>query len=299
MKSPRLTVEEASFELFTEENIAIRGDLATPSEPEAPVVVCVHGFKGFKDWGFWPQVARRMTDPGYACLRFNFSHSGIGPEMENFSETDLFETGTFSREVADLRMILRALAGKRVRGSEDISVDRIGLLAHSRGSVSALAAAASGEFPIRSVVLWNPVSSVLWWDEKTRREWREKGFWEVSNSRTGQIFRVRTALLDDAEKNSAALDPISNARRLTVPLLVVVGAEDESVPPDSGRKIARAAGREAFFFELPSTGHTFGAKHPPSSPGPALESAIGATMLHFDRTLSGRKPASQWPNDRQ
>ena len=287
MKNPHPTVEAAFFELTTEEEIVIRGDLATPSEPGAPVVVCVHGFKGFKDWGFWPRVSRRLTDSGYACLRFNFSHSGIGPDRESLTETDLFETGTYSREAEDLKLVLRALAGNRLSGAEEVDANRIGLLAHSRGSVSSLAVAASQEFPVRSVVLWNPVSSVLWWDEKARKEWREKGFWKVVNARTGQAFRVRTALLDDAERNRAALDPISNARRLAVPLLVVVGTEDESVPPQSGRAIARAAG-DASVVDVPSTGHTFGAKHPPEAPTSTLESAIAATLRHFDRTLSGK-----------
>jgi pimeloyl-ACP methyl ester carboxylesterase len=275
-----------TFSLLTEEGLALRGNLDLPGTPDPPVVVCVHGFKGFKDWGFWPAVAARLGESGLAVLRFNFSHSGIGVDMENFTEGALFESGTYSREVEDLRAILSALEQGRVPGSDRVGTHRIGLLGHSRGSVAALAVAASWEFPIRAVALWNPVSSVMWWDDAGRARWRDSGYWEVVNSRTQQVFRMRTDLLDDAERNGARLDPVANAGRLESPLLVVVGAEDESVPPDAGRSLARSAPPPlGSLVEVPATGHTFGAAHPPGPASPALEQAITSTVRHFTRAL--------------
>ena len=186
------------FSFANEEGLLIRGDVHAPAA-RGPVVVCVHGFKGFKDWGFWPQTAHRLCSAGLAVVRFNFSHSGIGKDLETFGEPALFESGTYSREVADLQAVLSRLAQGLLPGAERIDASRIGLLGHSRGSVASLAVAASDLFPVRSVVLWNPVSRVLWWDESQRRQWRERGYWEVVNTRTGQTFRVGTALLDDAE----------------------------------------------------------------------------------------------------
>jgi pimeloyl-ACP methyl ester carboxylesterase len=254
------------------------------------VVVCIHGFKGFKDWGFWPHVASRLRDAGYGVVRFNLSHSGIGADLETFSEVGLFESGTYSREGDDLREVLARLAERRLPGSEDLDTSRVGLLAHSRGGVSALAVTASGESPVRSVVLWNPVSSVLWWDEETRRRWREAGFWETVNSRTGQVFRMTTALLDDAEQNRDLLHPAVNADRLRVPVLAVVAAQDETVPPAAGRRIASAAGALGTVREIAATGHTFGAAHPFPGTTPALEEAIRVTREHFDRTLGAAAP---------
>ena len=136
-------------------------------------------------------------------------------------------------------------------------------------------------------MLWNPVASVNWWDEELRKRWRQTGFWEVVNSRTGQVFRVKTSHLDDAENNRARLDPVGNAERLRVPLLTVVATADESVAPASGRRLASAAGTFGVLREISGSGHTFGAAHPFPGPTPALEEAIRATREHFDRTLSG------------
>jgi uncharacterized protein len=283
-------VEPKSFCFDNRDGLPIRGDLFSPDALPAPVIVCIHGFKGFKNWGFWPEVAKRLGESGYAVARFNFSHSGIGADLETLSETDLFESGTYTQEVEDLREILLRLTERRLPGSEGLDASRVGLLAHSRGSVSALAVAASGEFPVRSVALWNPVSSVLWWDEQTRRRWREAGYWESVNTRTGQVFRMKTALLDDAELNRDRLHPAVNAGRLRVPLLAVVAAQDETVPPAAGGRLATAAGQFGSVREIAATGHTFGAAHPFPGPTPALEEALRVTSEHFDRTLAAAEP---------
>lgn len=282
-----LTVSVTAFSFPNDEGLPVRGDVAPPERVGGPVVVCVHGFKGFKDWGFWPETSTRLSKAGYGVVRFNFAHSGIGPDLQTFSEPGLFETGTYTREAEDLREVLSRLAARRLPGAESMDLSRVGLLAHSRGAVSALAVAASGEFPMRSVALWNPVSSVSWWDEEVRERWRKTGFWEVVNTRTGQVFRVKTALLDDAESNRARLDPVANAESLRVPLLSVVALADETVPPASGRRLASAAGQFGSLHEVAGTGHTFGAAHPFAGSTPALEEAILATREHFDRTLSG------------
>jgi uncharacterized protein len=267
------------------EGLPLRGDVDPPAA-RGPVVVCVHGFKGFKDWGFWPETARRLSDAGYCVVRFNFSHSGVGEDLQSFGEPELFESGTYSAEVADLRTVIAAIKAGDMPSAERMDASRIGLLGHSRGSVSTLALAASGEFLVRSAVLWNPVSRMMWWNREERRQWREKGYWEVVNARTRQVFRVSTALLDDAEQNEAALDPVANARRLEVPLLAVLASEDESVPPENGIRLARAApAGSGNVAEIAGTGHTFGAVHPFAGATPALDEAIRSTREHYEATL--------------
>jgi len=275
------------FSLESAEGLPLRGDVDPPAA-RGPVVVCVHGFKGFKDWGFWPETARQLSGAGNCVVRFNFSHSGVGENLQSFDQPELFESGTYSAEVADLRVVIAAIGAGQLPFAERMDASRIGLLGHSRGSVSTLAVAVSGQSPVRSAALWNPVSRVIWWDREERLQWREKGYWEVVNARTRQVFRISTALLDDAEQNEAALDPVGNARRLEVPLLAVVASEDESVPPENGIRLARAApagsGRVA---EIAGTGHTFGAVHPFAGVTPALNEAIQSTRQHFDATLGG------------
>jgi dienelactone hydrolase len=46
-------------------------------ETARPAVVVVHGFKGFKDWGLWPQLAERLARAGVSAVTFNLSGSGV------------------------------------------------------------------------------------------------------------------------------------------------------------------------------------------------------------------------------
>src|SRR5438477_11920153 len=47
------------FEIASDEGLPIRGDIDAPPEARALVMV-VHGFKGFKGWGFFPWVAETL-----------------------------------------------------------------------------------------------------------------------------------------------------------------------------------------------------------------------------------------------
>lgn len=277
MESP----SEIMFEIPSADGLTIRAHLALAPESRGRAVVCVHGFKGFSAWGFWPETSRRLVAAGFHALRFDFSHAGVGLDGETFTETAIFEAGTFSGEASDLDTLLRALP----EASEGrVDPRRVGILAHSRGSVAALAAAAARR--ARSAVLWNPISHLMRWDEATRARWRAEGYWQVANTRTAQVFRMRPALLDDAEANAGALDPDRNAARAEIPILTVVAREDGSVSPEEGRRVARSVPAPlGSLREIGETGHTFGATHPFSGTGPPLEAALAATLDHFSRTL--------------
>ena len=42
----------------------IAGDLYLPQAELSPLVIVVHGFKGFKHWGFFPTLGRFLADSG-------------------------------------------------------------------------------------------------------------------------------------------------------------------------------------------------------------------------------------------
>ena len=66
------------FTLASRLGDSIHGDLRLPdgSGPH-PVVVCCHGFKGFKDWGFHPWLGTLLAGAGLAAVHFDFSRNGV------------------------------------------------------------------------------------------------------------------------------------------------------------------------------------------------------------------------------
>ncbi|RMD98153.1 MAG: alpha/beta hydrolase, partial [Calditrichaeota bacterium] len=66
-----------SFVLENASGEVIHGDLWHRQDVRnAPVVLIMHGFKAFKDWGFFPDICARLTESGYVAINFNFSRNG-------------------------------------------------------------------------------------------------------------------------------------------------------------------------------------------------------------------------------
>jgi dienelactone hydrolase len=241
------------FTIDSTEHLPIRGNLDVPELPPRGLVVVVHGFKGFKDWGFFPWLASRLVEHRLAVCRFNMSRSGIGDDPESFDRLDLFAGDTYSQQLEDLRAAVRH-AQSRLPHVPTF------LLGHSRGGGVAILGAADVA-DLHAVVAWSPISRVDRWDETTKREWRARGSLDVVNARTQQVMPMSTAMLDDCEAHAERLDILAAAARLRVPLLVIHGGRDESVPVEEGRAIADAAS-DASFAQLDRASHTFNAIHP-------------------------------------
>jgi dienelactone hydrolase len=240
------------FILTSDEKLPIRGNLEVGERPRALVVI-VHGFKGFKDWGFFPWTAQRLMQHRLAVCRFNMSRSGIGEDPETFDRLDLFEHDTYSTQLADLRKVVRH-AQQQVAGLPTF------LLGHSRGGGIALLGAV--DVPnLHGVVAWSPISRADRWDDATKRDWRRRGHLEIENARTKQTMRMSTKILDDYEANRKRLDILAAAAALHVPLLVVHGARDESVPAAEGRLIADKV-RDSSYLLVDRASHTYNAIHP-------------------------------------
>lgn len=242
----------AQFSIPSQENLPIRGDFDASENPRALVVI-VHGFKGFKNWGFFPWLAQRLRGHQLAVCRFNMSRCGVGEDPESFDRLDLFEHDTFSIELADLRVAVRH-AQERFPGLPTI------LLGHSRGGGVALLGA-SDVPDLRAVVAWSPISRCDHWDESMRRDWEGRGVTEILNQRTKQVMRISRDVLDDYEANRERLNIVRAAKSLSVPLLVVHGGRDESVPVASGRLLAERAD-DASLLVIGRASHTFNAIHP-------------------------------------
>jgi pimeloyl-ACP methyl ester carboxylesterase len=244
-----------------------------------PAVVLVHGFKGFKDWGLWPSLAERLARAGSTAITLNLSGSGVDDSGE-FVFPERFGHNTFSAELQDLRRVVDALAAGELAVAPPTS---LGLLGHSRGGGVAVLYT-SGDSRVRALVTWAAISTVDRWTDAAQEAWRLAGVRPERNARTGQVLPMYPDVLDDIRANAAALDIAGAAARVTVPWLIVHGAEDEAVSLTEGERLTAAA-PGARFMVVPGAGHTFGAVHPWRGATPELDSVIDATMGFFAAEL--------------
>ena len=281
------TVSRTPFLLSTPRG-AVRGDIresAGRGDPESRIAIVVcHGFKGFKDWGFFPSVGDELAArTGSPVIGFNFSGSGVGSDLGRFSQPEAFATATFSGEVSDLDAILDGLLAGRLGDTPVPAPVAVGVLAHSRGAIAA-SVVASRRPEVGALVLWGGLSRPERYAELFPAEAGDDHVVEIRNQRTGEVLPLKRDVVEDLEKQGAALDPLAALRSGGPPLLVVHGANDEAVSPTDGRAYAAAA-PVSEYVEIPGAGHTFDVRHPYVGATPALIRALEHTAGHFRKHL--------------
>ena len=250
---------------------------------DTALVVC-HGFKGFKDWGFFPAMCEELAiRVGCPVISFNFSGSGVGPELGTFSDPETFSTNTFSREVADLESVLDGMSAGRLGEAMLTPPARVGLVGHSRGAVTVVLVG-SRRPEVRAVATWAGLARPHRYAELFPPESDPNRPVEIRNMRTGEILLLRRDVLDDLRENQESLDPLAALRSGAPPLLVVHGERDEAVSTSDAELYAKA-GADAEITILESTGHTFDVRHPYAGSTPALERVISRTVAHFRKHI--------------
>lgn len=248
-----------------------------------PCIIVVHGFKGFKDWGFFPYTGRYLAEKGFFVITFNFSHNGIGENKMEFTEEQKFAENTFSREISELSEVIEAY---RKGFFGNTNGRKIGLLGHSRGGAIALLTA-SVRKDVDAVALWASVAKLDRYSERQKKDWREKGYLQVKNARTGQIMRMNSTLLDDIDQNGSGILNIRQAvKQLRRPLLIAHGDQDLAVPVREAEELYKWTDKEKTeLFKLYNTGHTFDIVHPFESSSEKLERLLEKTASFFTNNL--------------
>ena len=246
---------------------------------DRPVVVVLHGFKGFKDWGMFPPFSERLARAGFMVVTPNVSGSGVDDRGE-FAYPERFGHNTFSAELEDLRRVVDAL----FQGELGLPPPpALGLMGHSRGGgISILQTARDPR--VRALVTWSAISTIERWPPEERTAWRKAGVNQIKNVRTGQILPLYTGVLDEIDARPEALDIQSAARRITVPWLLAHGTADESVPLREARALV-AASSQVRFLPIEGGGHTYGAVHPWKGMTPELEGLFDASIEILSRAL--------------
>lgn len=261
------SISISSGQVNSSEGLPIRYDLYSPISRNGlsfPVIIFLHGFKGFKDWGPFPDVCEELARAGFGVVAMNFSLNGIGDEKTNFTEMDLFERETFSQDLEDIGTVIEALQKGKISDSHsNLNTDTIGLIGHSRGGHTAISAAVEYD-PIQCLVTWSAVADYRTrWTDEMIADWEKQGYTEIENSRTGQQMKLGKAVYEDAEKNADRVIAMERMKDLRIPTLFIHGREDETVPyTDSEQLYIACEAREKELRLVSNATHTYGAAHP-------------------------------------
>ncbi len=281
---------ERAFQVSTPSGVELYGDIrwkegmSDSAGRKLPVIIVCHGFKAFKDWGPFPAIGRYFAESGFVSIVFNFSHNGIGKNFRKFSEREKFSVNTFSLELEDVNSILDAISMDQI-DCRFMDGSKIGIVGHSRGGGIAIIKAREDK-RIKAVAGWSTVSYFDRYTEAQRKRWREKGYVGLPSINPDSLFRLRTDLLDDLEKNGERLNIKNAVHDLGKPLLLIHGTVDLPVPIDEVKSLYEISDKTMTeLILLEGIGHMYGARHPYIKPAPAMSRVLELTTAWFHKHL--------------
>ena len=226
-----------------------------------PLVLFIHGFKGYKDWGAFPLVSNFLAQSEFITAKINLSHNGTTPNNPTaFDDLEAFGRNTFSKEMFDVKTVIDLLVS-----TDDIlkywNQKDIVLIGHSRGGGLAMLYAAE-DTRVTQLITWAAVADLeSRFTPEQIDHWMTEGVIYIPNARTNQQMPLYTSLIDDFRLNESRFNIERAVKKLKIPQLIIHGTKDETVHVSDAEKIAQWNAKAEQFI-LVDADHTFGAKEP-------------------------------------
>lgn len=250
-------IKQNEFSLSGADGKLIIGDVTFDERnPNAPIILFVHGFKGFKDWGAHNLTARFFASNGYRYIKFNLSHSGVSADKPNdVTDLEAFANNTVSKELFDLNAVLGFI--EKAYGKET----EINLIGHSRGGGLSIIETAN-DLKIKRLITWSAIANFgSLWKKEQEADWLKTGKIYVTNARTKEQMPLNKTLLEDFKNNQESLNILDAAKRINVPWLIIQGDDDVNVPFENAQKLADA-NPGSRLVKIEGANHVYGASHP-------------------------------------
>ncbi|KOY88148.1 hypothetical protein AD998_10455 [bacterium 336/3] len=227
-----------------------------------PLVIFVHGFKGFKDWGHFNLIADEFARNGFIFAKINLSHNGTSPtDKRNFVDLEAFGHQTFSKDLHDIDDAINYFFSEDYLFKANTNLQELYLVGHSRGG-GLVILKASEDSRVKKVTTWASISESGFLFNKERIEEIERnGVIYIENARTKQNMPIYREVYEDLLRNSQRFDIKHKISNLQVPLLLIHGKNDTSVSPKSSENLKDWA-KNATLILLEDADHTFGGKEP-------------------------------------
>ena len=234
-----------------------------PTNKSKPIVIFCHGFKGFKDWGPFDQVADTFVDAGFVYVKFNFSHNGTTlAQPLDFADLEAFGNNNMSIELDDLGVVIDWINSPQfILNPSEINTNKIYLLGHSRGG-GIVILKAKEDTRIKKIATWASVNEFgKFWTGEQLETMNREGVLYTPNARTNQQMPLYAQLYKNYFDNLPRLFIPDAVKQTTIPFLVIHGTEDEAVPFSTALQMHQWNNTIQLLL-LEHAKHTFGGKHP-------------------------------------
>jgi len=229
---------------------------------QQPLVIFCHGYKGFKDWGAWHLMAKKISEKGCCFVKFNFSHNGgTTSNPIDFPDLNAFGLNNYTKELDDLSDVIDWVQNY-FKSNLFVNSKNICLLGHSRGGGICILKASRDE-RIKKVIT---LASVCDFKKRTKaisdlKDWKKTGVAYVLNGRTHQRMPHFYQFYEDLIANSEALNIEVATKQIQIPQLIIHGDSDSSVSIEEAQKLHRWNPKSEL-RTVKNANHVFNTKHP-------------------------------------
>ena len=260
----------------------LHGDLHYAGHSSCPILLIIHGFRGSKNWGFFPTIAEEFAQNGSIVLTWNMSLSGYSDNAQYIDQPENFARNTITQEVVDTQSIIdsilqddRIISGDiRSHWNGDIHV-----LGHSRGGGIGILISAKNP-SIKKLALWNTISRFGRFTERQKKLWSETGTFPIDETEDGKVIAMNYTYISDLEFHSDEYSPLRAITEVSADILIVHAEQDMTVPIREAYALQEKS-HSAHMHSIPQAGHIFGCTHPFTEMTSSLRDAIDTTTAFF------------------
>ncbi|MFA4833461.1 MAG: alpha/beta fold hydrolase [Patescibacteria group bacterium] len=210
----------------------------------------MHGLGGFKEQPHVETFAKSFLEKGFTVVRFDTTNSigGSDGKYEDATATNYYE------DLEDVTFWA---------GGQEWYKEPFWLAGHSLGGICVALYAQNYSGKVRAIApISTVVSGQLSWEAHTKEElanWEKTG-WQIveSVSRPGLIKKLKWSHMEDRLK----YDLLPGVDKLTMPVLLIVGEEDDTTPLAHQKILFKALPGKKELHIIKGASHTFReAKH--------------------------------------
>lgn len=225
-----------------------------------PIIIFLHGFKGFKNWGHFDLIASEFAQQNFVFVKFNFSFNGTTLEQPtDFADLDAFGENNFSVELDDVGLVIDYL--EKNASKYNANKNEIYLIGHSRGGGIAILKT-NEDSRIKKLATWASVKDVEdFFKNQDIEQWKKDGVIYTFNSRTKQNMPLNYQIYENYMANKMCLNIPKAAENINVPWLIAHGTNDSSVLYSCAEQL-HEWNKFSELFKVENGDHTFGGKHP-------------------------------------
>jgi len=220
------------------------------------VILFSHGFKGFKDWGPFNEIANFFALNGYIFIKFNFSYNGTNLQNPtDFVDLNAFGNNNFCTELDDLELVIN-WTNTKYPGC------KVSLFGHSRGgAISVLKSNENNQ--IDKVISWASPSNLISRlpDTDKARKWKDTNIVYVYNGRTKQNMPMFYQFYQNCIENIERLNIKKAIKEINIPHLHIHGSSDSTVLIEDALEMKRWNNKINLVI-INDADHVFGSSHP-------------------------------------